>query len=181
MLIKVIMLSFYCRIGAPASIALPYGTFERCLASKENSAVASKIKTLQAELTASSSVSGVPAALSTLRHVISSELKAPKGFFDDVAAAAAVAGLVPKGFWTPDGAEWSSSWQAICTVWASKWNDRAWLSRRAQGIAEDSLYMAVLLQQVIPADYAFVLHTANPITVGYIVCVHGLLSFVVAY
>lgn len=33
-------------------------------------------------------------------------------------------------------------------VWASKWNDRAWLSRRAQGVPEADLYMAVLLQQV---------------------------------
>ena len=33
-------------------------------------------------------------------------------------------------------------------VWASKWNDRAWLSRRARGVPEDKLFMACLLQQV---------------------------------
>lgn len=33
-------------------------------------------------------------------------------------------------------------------VWASKWNDRAWLSRRAVGVAEQELFMGVLLQQV---------------------------------
>ena len=32
-------------------------------------------------------------------------------------------------------------------VWASKWSDRAWLSRRARGVADTSLFMAVLLQQ----------------------------------
>lgn len=102
----------------------------------------------------------------------------------------------------------------IPQVWASKWNDRAWLSRRTQGVPDagartssrvgagpqrciDSppsasgarfrsprrptiltasshhpppppppadLYMAVLLQAVAPAQYAFVLHTADPLT-----------------
>jgi Pyruvate phosphate dikinase, AMP/ATP-binding domain len=34
-------------------------------------------------------------------------------------------------------------------VWASKWNDRAWLSRRARGVPDDALYMAALIQQVL--------------------------------
>lgn len=33
-------------------------------------------------------------------------------------------------------------------VWASKWNDRAWLSRKARGVADADLFMACLLQQV---------------------------------
>jgi len=33
-------------------------------------------------------------------------------------------------------------------VWASKWTDRAWLSRRALGVPDSELYMSVLLQQV---------------------------------
>jgi len=37
----------------------------------------------------------------------------------------------------------------ICVqVWASKWTERAWLSRRARGVPDSSLFMAVLLQQV---------------------------------
>ena len=34
-------------------------------------------------------------------------------------------------------------------MWASKWNDRAWLGRQAAGLAEDDLFMACLLQQVL--------------------------------
>jgi alpha-glucan,water dikinase len=30
------------------------------------------------------------------------------------------------------------------------------------GVPNDSLFMAVLIQQVVPADYAFVIHTVNP-------------------
>jgi alpha-glucan,water dikinase len=59
---------------------------------------------------------------------------------------------------------WEQTWHAICRVWASKWNDRAYLSRRARGIPHDSLQMAVLIQEVVPAEYAFVIHTANPLS-----------------
>src|SRR5207248_6789546 len=45
---------------------------------------------------------------------------------------------------------------------ASKWNDRAYLSRNARGIAHEDLFMAVLIQRVIEAEYAFVIHTVNP-------------------
>lgn len=37
---------------------------------------------------------------------------------------------------------------ACLQVWASKWNDRAWLSRKARGVADSDLFMACLLQQV---------------------------------
>ncbi len=36
----------------------------------------------------------------------------------------------------------------VWQVWASKWNDRAWLSRKARGVADADLFMACLLQQV---------------------------------
>lgn len=51
-----------------------------------------------------------------------------------------------------------SVWQ----VWASKWNERAYLSCRKARINHDDLSMAVLCQQVIRADYAYVIHTTNP-------------------
>ena len=35
-------------------------------------------------------------------------------------------------------------------MWASKWNDRACLSRKARGVADSDLFMACLLQQVYP-------------------------------
>jgi len=59
---------------------------------------------------------------------------------------------------------WEKAWRAILRVWASKWNDRAYLSRRARGVPHDSLLMAVLIQQVAEADYAYVIHTTNPMT-----------------
>ena len=55
-------------------------------------------------------------------------------------------------------------WESIKRVWASKWTERAYLSRRACGVDDGDLYMAVLLMDMVPADYAFVLHSVNPTT-----------------
>ena len=59
---------------------------------------------------------------------------------------------------------WDDIWMCIKRVWGSKWNDRAFLSRRSQGIPHCALFMAVLIQEIIEADYSFVIHTINPIT-----------------
>lgn len=53
-----------------------------------------------------------------------------------------------KGEWEASSGAWGKAWRSICGVWASKWNDRAWLSRKARGIKDADLKMAVLLQQV---------------------------------
>lgn len=53
---------------------------------------------------------------------------------------------------------------AIKQVWASKWSARATYSRRACNIPHKALHMAVLCQQVVAGDYAFVLHSSNPVS-----------------
>ena len=65
-----------------------------------------------------------------------------------VAGVAESAGLIQRSEWSADSAEWQKAWKAICGVWASKWNDRAWLSRAARGIKDSDLKMAALLQKV---------------------------------
>ncbi|XP_010254601.1 PREDICTED: alpha-glucan water dikinase 2 isoform X2 [Nelumbo nucifera] len=49
-------------------------------------------------------------------------------------------------------------------VWASKWNERAYISCRKASLNHDHLCMAVLVQEIISADYAFVIHTRNPLS-----------------
>ena len=51
-----------------------------------------------------------------------------------------------------------------CQVWASKWNERAYFSTRKAKMDHSDLSMAVLVQEVVQADYAFVIHTTNPST-----------------
>jgi alpha-glucan,water dikinase len=70
--------------------------------------------------------------------------------------------LVAAGVPSPDS--YAEAWMCIKHVWASKWNARAYFSRRSMGIPDESLAMSVLVQEVVPADYAFVIHTANPMT-----------------
>eukprot|EP00897_Mesotaenium_endlicherianum_P008242 jgi/Mesen1/7446/ME000389S06789 len=150
--------------GVPASVTLPFGTFERVLAASENASVAAEVDSLISNLAkCTSTSSGMPAELAQLRKTVSDKLVAPAEVRAAVTQQAETAGLVSKGLWESN-AKWTKVWHAICQVWASKWTDRAWLSRRAQSVAEDSLKMACLLQQVVGARYAFVLHTVHPVT-----------------
>jgi Pyruvate phosphate dikinase, AMP/ATP-binding domain len=49
-------------------------------------------------------------------------------------------------------------------VWASKFNERAFLSMRKVGLDFMDIRMAVLCQRVVQPRYAFVIHTTNPAT-----------------
>lgn len=44
-------------------------------------------------------------------------------------------------------ARWNQAWAAITGVWASKWNDRAFLACKKAGLQHENLSMAVLCQQ----------------------------------
>ena len=50
----------------------------------------------------------------------------------------------------------------IKKVWASVWNDRAFFDREANGINHSVVFPAILVQEMILPDYAFVIHTQNP-------------------
>jgi len=54
------------------------------------------------------------------------------------------------------------AFKSIKKVWASKFNERAYISCRKIGIKLDEISMAVLCQKIIEAEYAFVIHTKNP-------------------
>uniref|UniRef100_A0A0E0PXX3 Pyruvate phosphate dikinase AMP/ATP-binding domain-containing protein n=1 Tax=Oryza rufipogon TaxID=4529 RepID=A0A0E0PXX3_ORYRU len=47
-------------------------------------------------------------------------------------------------------------------VWALKWNERAYFSTRKVKLDHDYLSMTVLVQEIVNADYAFVIYTTNP-------------------
>uniref|UniRef100_A0A0E0E1X6 4Fe-4S ferredoxin-type domain-containing protein n=1 Tax=Oryza meridionalis TaxID=40149 RepID=A0A0E0E1X6_9ORYZ len=57
---------------------------------------------------------------------------------------------------------WEQAWMAIKKVWASKWNERAYFSTRKVKLDHDYLSMTVLVQEIVNADYAFVIYTTNP-------------------
>jgi alpha-glucan,water dikinase len=136
-------------IHQPASAALPFGVFEKVLSLEQNRAAAKRYAELVEQTTGSKTE-----ALPALRQTILS-LTAPEELEKELREGMSVAGLA----WPTD---WETTWCRIKQVWGSKWTERAFLSREQVGMPHDSLFMAVLVQQVVPADYAFVIHTVNP-------------------
>jgi phosphoglucan,water dikinase len=53
---------------------------------------------------------------------------------------------------------------AILRVWASLWNKRAVMNRKNAGIRHESAAMAVLIQEMVVPELAFIIHTQNPAT-----------------
>jgi alpha-glucan, water dikinase len=136
-------------IHLPASAALPFGVFEKVLGLELNREVAKRY----AELVQQTLARGTE-PLRELRQTVGS-LKAPEELKTALREAMAASGLA----WSED---WETAWSRIKQVWASKWNERAFLSRRRVGLPDESLFMSVLIQEVVSADYAFVIHTVNP-------------------
>ncbi|MCP4577531.1 MAG: hypothetical protein GY846_14745 [Deltaproteobacteria bacterium] len=142
-------------IGVPGSAALPFGVFERVLAEKKNKEIAGHYKEMTGKVDKSAGES-VNELLDRLRKTVLA-LEPPDELFPSLYRVMKAAGLaLPKNQ--------DKAWMCIKRVWGSKWNERAYLSRRAQGIPHEALFMAVLVQEVVEADYSFVIHTVNPFT-----------------
>ncbi|CAL0330850.1 unnamed protein product [Lupinus luteus] len=141
-------------VGIPTSVALPFGVFEHVLSDKSNQAVAEKVNVLKKKLT-----EGDFSALKEIRETVL-QLNAPSQLVEELKVTMKNSGMP----WPGDDGEqrWEQAWKAIKKVWGSKWNERAYFSTRKVKLDHDYLSMAVLVQEVINADYAFVIHTTNP-------------------
>lgn len=144
-------------VGVPTSVALPFGAFEEVLSYGPNKEVADKLEILKKELEGD----GDFAALGKIRKTLL-ELVAPPQLVEELESKMKNSGMP----WPGDEGEkrWEQAWTSIKKVWASKWNERAYFSTRKIGLEHDCLCMAVLVQEIISADYAFVIHTTNPST-----------------
>ncbi|KAH8495315.1 hypothetical protein H0E87_018482 [Populus deltoides] len=140
-------------IGIPTSVALPFGVFEKVLSEDSNKEVANKLQLLKKNLAEELS------ALREIRQTVL-QLTAPPQLVQELKTKMQSSEMP----WPGDEGEqrWDQAWMAIKKVWASKWNERAYFSTRKVKLDHDYLCMAVLVQEVINADYAFVIHTTNP-------------------
>jgi alpha-glucan,water dikinase len=136
-------------IGFPRSIALPFGVFEQTLGSPENRELAQQLASRLQQAAEDPEIH-----LPQVRQLLQG-LAVPRPLHDALLTTWRDAGLPQM--------DWNLIWQTTKAVWASKWNERAWYSRSARSIDHDDLMMAVLIQQVVAADYAFVIHTVNPL------------------
>jgi alpha-glucan,water dikinase len=142
-------------IGIPASAALPFGVLEKVLSEEINREIAGRYHEITVRIDAVDENDRAE-ALDEIRKTVTSLLSP-----DDLPSS--VQGVMMKaGLDAPS--DWEDAWTCIKKVWASKWNERAYLSRRARGIRHNDLLMAVLIQRVVEADYSYVIHTVNPFT-----------------
>ncbi len=138
-------------IHLPSSAAIPFGVAERILSLDSNKSIEEKIKKRIRDVEDQSAE-----VLSDIRKLML-ELEEPPKLVSSLRIVMEDEGLG----WIDN---WDALWICIKRVWASKWNERAFVSRRTRGIADDELYMAVLVQQVVRAEYAFVIHTSDPVS-----------------
>ncbi|XP_051203433.1 alpha-glucan water dikinase, chloroplastic isoform X2 [Lolium perenne] len=141
-------------VGIPTSVAIPFGTFEKVLSDDTNKEVAQNIQMLKGRLDQDDF-----SALGEMRKTVL-DLTAPAQLVTELKEKMLSSGMP----WPGDESDqrWEQAWMAIKKVWASKWNERAYFSTRKVKLDHDYLSMAVLVQEIVNADYAFVIHTTNP-------------------
>ncbi|KAK6245801.1 hypothetical protein SCA6_008891 [Theobroma cacao] len=143
-------------IWIPMSVAMPFGAFETVLSKDINKDIANKI-TFFRKLVHGGDVS----KLQEIKGAIL-QMSAPLSLTTELRSKMRSARMP----WPGDEGEgrWNCAWEAIRKVWASKWNERAYFSCKKAKLNHEDLRMAVLVQAVICGDYAFVIHTKNPLS-----------------
>ncbi|HMP83865.1 MAG TPA: PEP/pyruvate-binding domain-containing protein, partial [Verrucomicrobiota bacterium] len=136
-------------IHAPRSVALPFGAFDQMLKEAINRDVASRHRELLTKVETDPET-----VLPQLRDCIQ-QVRLP-----DALIAMLEKTMKAEGLSLPE--DWELAARRVAQVWASKWNDRAFFSRQANRVSHHTVQMAVLIQEVVPAQYAFVIHTVNP-------------------
>eukprot|EP00891_Asterochloris_glomerata_P007880 jgi/Astpho2/7880/e_gw1.00117.125.1_t len=140
-------------INLPPSVTVPFGTFEEIMGMSENDSLLKELDSAVKNIPEERAVE----ALSKCREIVM-RVQLPEQFKQVVCEAIEAAAIpVPK---TEE--RWEQAAHALKSVWASKYNDRAFLSMKKVGLNFLDLRMAVLVQRVVPAAYAFVIHTENP-------------------
>ena len=143
-------------INLPRSFAIPFGTFDYVLEAPMNKDKKEQFIRLIDQIDDSSGDS-LEDTLNQVRSCVKS-LMPPQDFRKELTRVMKASEISP-----PETDEqWHKAWEALVSVWASKWNERAYVSLRNRGLTHKNLQMAVLVQPVIDADYAFVVHTTSP-------------------
>jgi alpha-glucan,water dikinase len=140
----------------PESFAIPFNVFEYFLNEEENKSVKAKLSSLMSSIEESTKREKIPTLLEQCRKVVN-EMKINTS--SDVEGEKLKARLLKFGI---QETEIEKAFNAIKEVWASKFNERVFISVGKIGISINNIKMAILVQKIIPAEYAFVIHTKNP-------------------
>ena len=138
----------------PESFAIPFNVHEYFLSLEKNKVIADEIEEYTQKIEKATKKEIISELLSKCRNLTTElnfqendeTLKLKKKLIDF--------GIKPE--------EFNSAFKAIKSVWASKYNERAYIATSKVGITLKDIRMAVLCQKIIPAEYAYVIHTKNP-------------------
>jgi alpha-glucan,water dikinase len=131
------------KYSVPVSATIPYRTFEKALKDPANDGIEEELEEIIQT-----------GDWAEARNFIIEELAVPKDIETALMQTLVSAGAPPlRGDWE----------RALKGVWASKWTDRAISSRKQMKVPDEILFLAVLVQPVVPAAYAFVIHTQSPL------------------
>lgn len=149
-------------VRVPTSVALPFNAFDNTVILPENTDARVALEKAMVDLNAAGSVrEATHAALAAARAAVE-RLAIPPGLVDEVRQTALKVGAEGIAEACDDAVE-PAWWQQVRRVWASKYNERAYASRTTLGMKESDVRMAVLLMEIVPSEYAFVLHSRNPV------------------
>lgn len=152
---KLVALGLPTWIRTPPSVAIPNGAMRKVMSDPANKEYQTKYFDLLSKIRKAKP--GDIRLCQKVRNVIM-YLKAPQGLEE------ALRGILDDlGCENIDEAL-PHAWEAVKGVWASVWNERAHLARLKLRLDVNDVDMAVLCQRVIEADYAFVIHTTNPVS-----------------
>ncbi|CAE7208792.1 R1 [Symbiodinium natans] len=150
-------------ILTPQAVALPYGTMQKSLTDDSNKDVLPMLEKVLNRLQPSTSNDEAQVIFEEAQQLVES-MRFPKALKESLNAAM-------KEVADRDGEDRLAklfkerdAWQAIKGVWSSLFALRPWVSLAKAGRSFHDLNMAVLVQELVEAKYAFVLHTVNPFT-----------------
>lgn len=162
----------------PQSVALPFGSLQRTLHAPENAQVLKILSEQLRKLSVRVKNAEADAIFDACRKAISSVV-IPKELRDALETALnhsnkgetsqkAMPGLGRRpnlvDLWKKNGD--ARSLAALVEVWASLFGLRPWISLTKASRDYCELNMAVLVQELLPVRYSFVLHTKNPFSNG---------------
>jgi len=151
-------------ILTPQAVALPYGSMQKALTDPANKdAVLPKLTQVLGKLQPSTRNEDAQAIFEEAQALVAA-MKFPPSLKEALLSQMAEVGKQDGEARLTKLFQAGDAWDAIKGVWASLFAIRPWVSLAKAGRSFHDLNMAVLVQELVEARYAFVLHTVNPFT-----------------
>ncbi|KAF7457944.1 putative alpha-glucan water dikinase 1 [Cryptosporidium felis] len=157
----------------PYCISLPFGTLNKLMSSITGEQINSKLKKLEQENLGKQEISDI---LNNICKLIDKEVESCNQLFEEVYSSMKLLKLVDYG--SSESLKTEIKFQRnselislisgkIKKVWSSIYQPMAYLNMKKIGQPLSNVFMSVVIQRLIGAEYAFVLHSKNPIQSKY--------------